>query len=537
MEQEHEAASDRRLVELCLLGNRNAFAQIIARYQSVICAIAYSMCGDIGRSEDLAQDTFIAAWKRLGELREPEKLKSWLCGIARNLTNNFARQQQRTPTAMAGPLPPESCSGGATPHEEAISKEEETLMWRALEMIPEIYREPMILFYRENQSTQAVAATLEISEEAVRQRLARGRVMLTERVEKTVEMALIKSAPGKAFTLAVLAALPSFTTSAKAGALGTTAAKGSAMVKGVGLGGLFQAVLTIVSSVTIPFFALYFQYKTDMDDTRTPEARPFIRRCYLILFVGIALFMAAMLLLIMLGKSLAHSHPALYAGLWIGMAVDYVIFTLIFAVVLRRRRRTAAGAQAFPSHEPLFEYRSKFSLLGLPLVHIRLRAGLPRGPVKAWFAAGDAAIGVIFAFGAIAVAPISFGGFAVGLLPFGGFAIGLLSLGAFSLGPWAVGVFAIGWQACGMCAIGWLAAYGDTVAVAHGFAQGGVALAAHGNDTAAASFFKNSDFFQNVLAAGTSPYFALINFFWLFPLVMWRMVLKKKRRVGKAPVA
>ena len=101
---EHDPRGDSHLVELCLRGDRNAFAQIVERHQSTICAIAYSGCGDIGRSEDLAQDTFVAAWKSLGELKEPERLKAWLCGIARNLMQNAVRRQQRVPTAGAVPL-------------------------------------------------------------------------------------------------------------------------------------------------------------------------------------------------------------------------------------------------------------------------------------------------------------------------------------------------------------------------------------------------------------------------------------------------
>ncbi len=525
---ETEAAADSHLVELCLRGNRNAFAQIVARYQAVICAITYSSCGDVGRSEDLAQDTFIAAWKSLRELKEPEKLKGWLCGIARNLAHSSVRQQQRIPTATAGPLPPEKSSDAPTPHEEAVSREEELMMWRTLETIPDTYREPMILFYRENQSTQAVADALEISEEAVRQRLSRGREMLTERVTKKVETTLLKSAPGKAFTLAVLAALPALTISAKAAAVSATAAKGSATAKAAGLVSLFSAILGPV----LGFLGLGIGYKLEMDDSRSPEARRFVRGSFRILIVGMALFMAVMLSLGKFGGSLMHSHPAVYAGLWVGTSVAYVIFVVILAFWMRPRRRMLASVQAVP-REPVFEYRSKLSLLGLPLVHIRMRGGLERGPVKAWFAAGDSAVGVVFAFGGIAIAPVSFGGLGVGLLTFGGFAVGLVSFGGFSLGLWAFGAFAVGWQAFGASAVGWLAANGAILAVAHDFAQGAlVTIAAHANDTASRSFFKNSHFFQNVLAA--MQYANWLFLIYLFPLVLWWRVRKlKKNREAK----
>ncbi len=510
---ESDTADDSQLVGLCLSGNRDAFAQIVVRYQSLICSIAYSACGDIGRSEDLAQDTFIAAWKTLRELREPDKLKSWLCAIARNLANNSVRRQQRTPGATAGPLPPESCSAGATPHEEAVSREEEALMWRSLEAIPETYRVPMILYYRENQSTRTVADALEISEEAVRQRLARGREMLTERVAKTVESALLKTAPGNAFTVAVLAALPPI----------------SMPLKVAGLAGLLKAAFAPFFSLLLP----YTMYRAEMEDASSPGRRRFIRKFFGILIGGMALYMAMALTLGKLGGSLAHSHPALHSGLWIGMLLSYLVFVVALVLWPYRRHRTGADTEAAPP-EPLFEYRSKSTLLGLPLIHIRIRGGMARGPVKAWFAGGDTARGLIFAYGARAIAPISFGGFSIGILSFGGFAIGLLPFGGFSLGPWSCGAFAAGWQASGAFAAGWLAADGQ-VALAHGFAQGGtVALAPHANDAAAAVFFNSSPFFQDVQAM--LRYSNWLYLLWLYPLVVWWAIIRKKKQAKKIPV-
>ena len=175
---------------------------------------------------------------------------------------------------------------------------------------------------------------------------------------------------------------------------------------------------------------------------------------------------------------------------------------------------------------PLFEYRSRASLLGLPLVHIRLRGGITRGPVKAWIAGGDSAIGGLFAFGGLAVAPISFGGFAAGLLTFGGCGVGILTLGGFSLGVWALGGFALGWQAIGGCAVAWSAAQGG-VAVAHHLAIGAVALAQHANDETARAFFADSVFFrvmERVLFY--VPWLGLAGF---IPVLFLRRQAKKRR--------
>ena len=116
------------------------------------------------------------------------------------------------------------------------------------------------------------------------------------------------------------------------------------------------------------------------------------------------------------------------------------------------------------------EYRSKASLLGLPLVHVatgalvdgRYRRGIARG----WIAIGDLAFGVLFACGGIALGGITLAGGAVGLLSIGGVAFGFCAVGGLSVGVVALGGAAVAWYA---------AAGG--LAVAHDFAVGGLALA------------------------------------------------------------
>ena len=79
------AHSDTELVLQSLNGSREAFCQIVEQYQSLICSLAYSATGSVTQSEDVAQETFVVAWKQLRQLREPEKLRSWLCSIARSV--------------------------------------------------------------------------------------------------------------------------------------------------------------------------------------------------------------------------------------------------------------------------------------------------------------------------------------------------------------------------------------------------------------------------------------------------------------------
>jgi RNA polymerase sigma factor (sigma-70 family) len=222
--------SDAQLVEWSLTGDRSAFATIVKRYQSLVCSITYNATGSLSLSEDLAQETFLAAWKQLAGLREPARLRSWLCGITRFLVGKELRRQGREPIHAAEPLDAiqEPSSPEMSPSIVAVSREEEAILWRALERIPDAYREPLILFYREEKSVERVAAELELSEDAVRQRLSRGRKLLHEEVVAFVEGTLTRTAPGQSFSHAVLAMLP--TASATSVGLGM-AGKGMAAAK------------------------------------------------------------------------------------------------------------------------------------------------------------------------------------------------------------------------------------------------------------------------------------------------------------------
>ncbi|MBL8273539.1 MAG: hypothetical protein JNJ74_07005, partial [Xanthomonadales bacterium] len=84
--------TDASLVAQSVAGHRPAFEQIVSRYQALVCSVAYSATGSLSQSEDLAQETFLSAWRQLRGLREPERLAGWLCGIARNLAHNRLRQ-------------------------------------------------------------------------------------------------------------------------------------------------------------------------------------------------------------------------------------------------------------------------------------------------------------------------------------------------------------------------------------------------------------------------------------------------------------
>jgi len=525
--------NDADLVNATLEGNRDAFGQIVSRYQSLVCSLAYSATGSLGQSEDLAQETFITAWRHLGHLRERDKLRSWLCGIARNRINNFLRREGREPVRAAEPLEnaPESHSPEPLPVEYTISQEEQAILWRSLEKIPEIYREPLVLYYREHQSVEAVAEKLELTEETVHQRLSRGRKLLQEQVLAFVEGALQRTNPGKTFTLGVLAALPALTVSSKAAVIGAAAVKGGAVAKGAGMMGLFGAICSPVLAV----LGNYASYRMSLDEAHSDEERLGIRSIFLraaVVALGLSLVLAAPLY----WACGNQTNGSLFGSLLFSQAIVIYFFAILAQIIatLPGRRRYLARILAehyggnFP--EAAYEYRSRLSLFGLPLVHVRIgdRFDVMRGPVKAWIAVGSShAVGVIFASGGIAVAPISFGGLAIGLLPFGAIAMGLFPIGACCFGVWAYGGMVCGWQVFAGCGAAWNAAMGG-VAIAHDFAVGGIARAAEANTEAARQFIQQGLFFR--VAQTVSNHGLAMLLLWVIPVALQSRIVARARR-------
>lgn len=278
------------ILQECMSGNCERFAEIVERYKSLVCAITFNITGDIDASEELAHETFVTAWKQLPSLRDPSKIRSWLCGIARNLGKDWIRRKRVHRTAVQT-LDWSQSPAVDTPDISAIRKEEEALLWGAIENIPPMYREPLILFYREHRSVEAVAEALELSPDAVKQRLSRGRGMLKERIAAFVETTLERTGPKQVFTAAVLAALPAALPQAAAAGLSAASAKGSLGAKTAAIISISGAWLGIIIGFVGGGIAFWVGYRELRSE---PE-----RQAYRSMLYRIILYFAAYFLLIM----------------------------------------------------------------------------------------------------------------------------------------------------------------------------------------------------------------------------------------------
>lgn len=197
-----QLTSDAELLEASRRGEHAAFGELVGRYQRVVSAVSYSRTRDRALGEDVAQETFLAAWRQLHQLREPGRLRSWLCGIARNLAGKATRRTRDVVTPE-GEL---ELTARDNPFDAVCEAQAERVVGDALARVPETYRDVLVLHYQEQLSVREVSETLGISEAAALQRLSRGRQYLAKGVTSLVEKWLRR--PRRNLVAAVMAALP-----------------------------------------------------------------------------------------------------------------------------------------------------------------------------------------------------------------------------------------------------------------------------------------------------------------------------------------
>jgi RNA polymerase sigma factor (sigma-70 family) len=191
--------SDEDLVAACRRGDRAAFAALIERHARMVSAVAFSAAGDGALVDDVVQDTFVAAWQRLATLREASSVRPWLRRIATNLARKARRRRVRE-------IGERDIASDDTPFDTAVARERAQQLDAALARLGPRYREPLVLFYYEQQSIREVASALRLGEAAVMQRLSRARKQLGEALDADLRSDLSRrSGATSAAVLAVLA--------------------------------------------------------------------------------------------------------------------------------------------------------------------------------------------------------------------------------------------------------------------------------------------------------------------------------------------
>ncbi len=170
--------SDESLVAQVLEGEKDAFAVLVRRYNQRIYRIARSILRDEGEAEDVAQQTMVLAYQKLGQWRKISTYSRWLTRIAANEAYARLRKRKRALENQVTDTYPDDRDSGP---EMALARQQVAARIElAVDDLPPDHRSVFVLRDVEELNTAETAVALEISEVSVRVRLHRARVKMRE---------------------------------------------------------------------------------------------------------------------------------------------------------------------------------------------------------------------------------------------------------------------------------------------------------------------------------------------------------------------
>lgn len=174
---------DSRLATAALGGDRAAFGALVEKYQGAIYSFALHFFRDTARAEDLAQDTFLRAYRFLHTYDPSRRFSTWLYTVARNLCIDRHRESVRRDQVDIETVAPRRLSGtsaGPSPLEALEDREDRERLVRAVAALPEKYRTPILLCYAEGLPYQEISEILGISLNNTKIRIFRGKKKILE---------------------------------------------------------------------------------------------------------------------------------------------------------------------------------------------------------------------------------------------------------------------------------------------------------------------------------------------------------------------
>jgi len=177
---------DWELVARAQAGDKDAFAELVRRYQNPVIRFCQRMTGSLEDAEDIAQESFVRLYRHLRRLQPRARFSTVLFGIARNLTLNYLRDAKRRGRGRTQPLDVQPLEDPETgrPDSRARLREIEAVLAQAIAMLSEDHREAILLREAEGLDYDSIARIVKCRKGTVRSRLARAREQLRLRLEE-----------------------------------------------------------------------------------------------------------------------------------------------------------------------------------------------------------------------------------------------------------------------------------------------------------------------------------------------------------------
>ena len=186
---EHDNPTDAVLVAEVLEGDTEAFGTLVDRYKNLLTSFIAARVA-ANEVDDLAQDTFLRAFRVLSSLRNPASFSSWLLGIANHVCIDWHRARRRL-VSLDADNAPEPAEGTSRTHrpppprpdQAAEQHEAARILLESLDRLPETYRVTLVLKHMDGLSCVEIAEQLGVALGTVTSRLTRGYQMLRDRLD------------------------------------------------------------------------------------------------------------------------------------------------------------------------------------------------------------------------------------------------------------------------------------------------------------------------------------------------------------------
>lgn len=185
-----------RLVEAARAGDQAAFGTLVKAYQDRIYGYLSRMLSDPTEAEDVAQETFVRAYRSLGRFRGASSFHTWLYRIASNLAIDVARKRKRQDGAAYSLDAPievgddeygrEIADESNAPEDISEQHEVQQIVRRAMGELPEKLRDVIVLYELQGESYEDIAESLDVPLGTVKSRLFNARGQLKEKLQDMV---------------------------------------------------------------------------------------------------------------------------------------------------------------------------------------------------------------------------------------------------------------------------------------------------------------------------------------------------------------
>jgi len=226
--------NDEALVRQVLAGDLSAYENLVDTHKGRVFALVVGRIGNFSSAEDVVQNAFVEAYVHLKSLQSPEKFAGWLRGIAVNLSNKWLQRQHPSVPIETVDNEVSQKSVVALPDEVFEVGETKEAVLKAVEGLPDIYREAVLLHYMEGMTYPEIATFLEVPESTVTGRLQVARNRLRDDLMPLVAETLQEKRPSSKLTRKVMSALPLMLYAAPTEATLLAKLKGSKMFHMIG---------------------------------------------------------------------------------------------------------------------------------------------------------------------------------------------------------------------------------------------------------------------------------------------------------------